>query len=395
MNPVSPLPPLAALLVALGTTVLLVRLFGAPKQAGRFAGIDGLRGYLAFFVFMHHSAIWYFYLRSGEWKASPSNLYTHFGQSGVAMFFMITGFLFFTKLLNGRRRPIDWLQLVVSRVLRLAPLYVFAMICLFTIVAIISGGALNGTEAKLAKGVVQWMLFTVAGAPDLNGVEQTKNIVARVTWSLPFEWFFYASLPLLALIIRVDVPRRYVMLGAVVMALMLVVWRPESYHLLAFLGGIGAAVAAASGRLDAVASSKWASGAVIACLAAVVVLFPTAHGVAPVLLISIAFTLIACGASLFGVLTHAVSRTLGEMAYSIYLLHGIVLFVFFHWLPGFGLALPDSVWAHWALVVGLTPVVIGLSFLTFSGIEKPAMQSTARVTQWLRLRFGKVSPVPV
>jgi peptidoglycan/LPS O-acetylase OafA/YrhL len=114
-----------------------------------------------------------------------------------------------------------------------------------------------------------------------------------------------------------------------------------------------------------------------------------------VLLISVAFTLIACGASLFGVLTHAVSRTLGEMAYSIYLLHGIVLFVFFHWLPGFGLALPDSAWAHWALVVALTPVVIGLSFLTFSGIEKPAMQSTARVTQWLRLRFGKVSPVPV
>jgi len=395
MNPVSPLPPLAALLVALGTTVLLVRLFGAPKQAGRFAGIDGLRGYLAFFVFMHHSAIWYFYLRSGEWKAAPSNLYTHFGQTSVAMFFMITGFLFFTKLLNGRRRPVDWLQLAVSRVLRLAPLYVFAMICLFAIVAVVSGGALNGTGAKLAKGVLQWTLFTVAGAPDLNGVAQTSNIVARVTWSLPYEWLFYVSLPLLALIIRVDVPRRYVALGAVAMALMLVVWRPEAYHLLAFLGGIVAAVVVASGRLDAVASSRWASGAAIACVAAAIALFPTAHWVAPLLLISIAFTLIACGASLFGLLTHAVSRTLGEMAYSIYLLHGIVLFVFFHWLPGFGVALPGSAWAHWTFIVGLTPVLIGLSFLTFSGIEKPAMRNTARVTQWLRGRFGKVNPLPV
>jgi hypothetical protein len=254
MNPVSPLPPLVALLVALGTTVLLVKLFGAPKQTGRFAAIDGLRGYLAFFVFMHHSAIWYFYLQSGEWKAAPSNLYTHFGQSSVAMFFMITGFLFFTKLLNGRRRPVDWLQLVVSRVLRLAPLYVFAMLCLFAIVAVVSGGALTGTGAKLAKGVVQWMLFTVAGAPDLNGVAQTSNIVARVTWSLPYEWFFYVSLPLLALVIRVDVPRRYVALGAVAMALMLVVWRPEAHHLLSFLGGIVAAVVpdGARGRSPAV-----------------------------------------------------------------------------------------------------------------------------------------------
>jgi len=395
MNPVSPLPPLAALLVALGTTVLLVKLFGAPTKAGRFAAIDGLRGYLAFFVFMHHGAIWYFYLRSGEWSAAPSNLYTHFGQSSVAMFFMITGFLFFTKLLNGRRRPVDWLQLVVSRVLRLAPLYVFAMICLFAIVAIISGGALNGTEAKLAKGMLQWVLFTVAGAPDLNGVAQTSNIVARVTWSLPYEWFFYASLPLLALVIRVHVPRRYVMLAAAALALMLVVWRPEAHHLLSFLGGIVAAVAAASGRLDGVASSRWASGAVIACVSAAVALFPTAHEAAPLLLISIAFTLIACGASLFGALTHAVSRTLGEMAYSIYLLHGIVLFTCFQWLPEFGAVLTDPASAHWAFVVGLTPVLIGLSFLTFSGIEKPAMRYTARVTQWLSVRFGKVSPLPV
>jgi peptidoglycan/LPS O-acetylase OafA/YrhL len=394
MNPVSPLPALAALLAALGTTVLLVKRFGAPKQEGRFAAIDGLRGYLAFFVFVHHAAIWYFFLRSSEWKAAPSNLYTHFGQTSVAMFFMITGFLFFTKLLNGRRRPVDWLQLAVSRVMRLAPLYLFAMLCLFTIVTVISGGVLNVPESKLAKSVIQWMLFTVAGAPDVNGVAQTSNILARVLWTLPYEWFFYLSLPLLALGIRVDVPRRYVVLGAVAMGLMLVVWRPETHNMLSFLGGIVAAVVAASKRLDGVASSKWASVAVIACLAAVVVLFPTTHEPTPVLLISVAFTLIACGANLFGVLTHAVSRTLGEMAYSIYLLHGLVLFLFFHWLPRSGLGLPGSV-AHWAFVVALTPVLIGLSFLTFSGIEKPAMQSTARVTQWLRLRFGKVSAVAV
>lgn len=107
MDPVSPLPALACLLVAMATAFFLVKQFGSPPSLGRYASIDGLRGYLAFFVFLHHSCIWYFFLRTGQWQAPPSNLYNHFGQSSVALFFMITGFLFFSKLIDGRTRSID------------------------------------------------------------------------------------------------------------------------------------------------------------------------------------------------------------------------------------------------------------------------------------------------
>lgn len=95
MGPVSPLPAIICLLVAIGTSFLLVKRFGVPPAQGRYASIDGLRGYLALFVFLHHSSVWYFFLRTGQWEDPPSNLYTHFGSSSVLLYFMITGFLFF------------------------------------------------------------------------------------------------------------------------------------------------------------------------------------------------------------------------------------------------------------------------------------------------------------
>jgi peptidoglycan/LPS O-acetylase OafA/YrhL len=64
----------------------------------RYASLDGLRGYCAFFVFLHHASIWYSYLHTNSWAAPPSHFYNHLGQSGVAIFFMITGFLFFFEI---------------------------------------------------------------------------------------------------------------------------------------------------------------------------------------------------------------------------------------------------------------------------------------------------------
>ncbi|MFC6337438.1 acyltransferase family protein [Pseudomonas karstica] len=81
-------------MVALLSTHLIVNKLITPSSQGRFVTIDGLRGYLAFFVFLHHSCIWYYYLQSGVWALPPSRLFVHFGQMGVALFFMITGFLF-------------------------------------------------------------------------------------------------------------------------------------------------------------------------------------------------------------------------------------------------------------------------------------------------------------
>ena len=384
MDPVSPLPAIAALIVAVATSFILAKRFGEPPALGRFASIDGLRGFLAFFVFLHHSCIWYFYLRSGKWEVPPSALYTHFGQSSVTLFFMITGFLFFSRLIDGRTKNIDWGRLYISRFLRLVPLYFFVISLLFLLVFIISNGALNEPIPKLLVGMLRWLEFTVFGEPNLNGVEHTSIIVAGVTWSLPYEWLFYFSLPLLALTVGVKPPLAYIGLGVLSAAFVV---RHPSIDYLSFLGGIAAAFLVRLDFFRRFAVGNISSFIAISCLIVTVAAFPSGYGIVPLFLLAVFFVLIACGNSLFGFLVSPASRTLGEFAYSIYLIHGIILFITFNFVLGLPQSRALSAIQHWAIIVGVTPVLISVCFLTYTFIEHPAMQKTTGLTTWLRSFF--------
>jgi peptidoglycan/LPS O-acetylase OafA/YrhL len=392
MDPVSPFPAIASVLMAVATCFFLVNRFGAPTEQERYATIDGLRGYLAIFVFLCHSSMLYFYLRTGQMKLPPSNLYTQFGQGSVTIFFMITGFLFFSKLIDGRARKIDWGRLFISRFLRLVPLYLFAMLLLFLIVAYVSHGDLNEPISKLLKGAVRWLGFTILGLPDLNGIENTYIIVAGVTWSLPYEWLFYFALPLLALTVRVMPPLPYVALGIASVAgfttiAWLGIWHPQIHHLMSFLGGIMASLLVRFEFFQKFAIGRVSSGIILVCLAVAVAFYPSPDKAVPLFLLSVVFVLVACGNNMFGVLTHPVSRTLGQMTYSIYLLHGITLYVTFNFILGVTEARALSSVSHWLLVIGITPILVFVCFVTFRLIENPAMRSTTNVTAWLRSRL--------
>jgi len=242
---------------------------------------------------------------------------------------------------------------------------------------------------------MRWLFFTILGNPDLNHVDGTYLIVAGVTWSLPYEWFFYLALPLLALAVRARVGIFYIVASAICIALMLLVWHPQWLYLAAFCAGMIAAIIARSTRFQTFASTHVSSAVIVACLVILVVLSPTIEGIAPMLLLTFVFILIACGNSLFGLLTHAVSRTLGEMSYSIYLLHGIALFILFRFVIGLDQAESLSPTMHWIYIVGLTPMLLALCFLTYVLIERPAMRSTVRLATWLRKRNrAAIEPAP-
>ena len=360
---------------------------GTPPLQGRYASIDGLRGYLAFFVFLHHACIWYFYLRTGQWVDAPSHLYTELGESSVALFFMITGFLFFSKIIEGRTQDIDWGKLYVSRVLRFGPLYVFVVFLIFIIVAYMSHATLREPFWKLVNEVVHWLGFTLLGAPDLNRIKNTRYIVAEVTWTLQYEWVFYCCLPVLALAtgVRRTPKLRYIVLG--VFALLgLVILHLDFYRLLSFVGGIAAAILVRYESVRNFASRRVSSLIALASFAIVLLLYPTAYGAVPVALLSIAFILIACGNDLFGLLMSPASRTMGEMAYGIYLMHGLTLFVAFNFVVGLDRSRTLTPMAHWMLVLGATPILLVFSYATYWFIERPAMRSTAAITAWIRDR---------
>jgi peptidoglycan/LPS O-acetylase OafA/YrhL len=384
MDPVSVFPAIAAIAAAAATAYIFAMKFGEPPIGERFATIDGLRGFLAFFVFLHHSCIWYFYLKSGKWESPPSSLYIHFGQSSVALFFMITGFLFYSKVIEGRSKKIDWERLYVSRFLRLVPLYFFVIFIMFLLVFNISSWTINEPISKLIIGMLKWLSFTVFGGPDLNGIESTYIIVAGVTWSLPYEWLFYFSLPLLALIVGVKPPLIYICLSVIYL---LFAARHPSIHYLSFVGGVAAALLVRLDFIRKFAAGNVSSFVAILCLIATVVAFPFGYGLIPLFLLTVFFVLIASGNSLFGFLLHPASRTLGEYAYGIYLIHGVVLFIAFYFVLGLPQARALSALQYWAVVVGITPLLISLCFLTYTFIEHPAMQKTTSLTIWFRSFF--------
>jgi peptidoglycan/LPS O-acetylase OafA/YrhL len=381
MDPVSSLPAVGAVTVAVITAYFLTKTFGEPTDPGRFASIDGLRGFLAFFVFLHHSCIWYFYLRTGKWEIPPSNLYTHFGQSSVALLFMITGFLFSSKMIDGRTNRIDWARLYVSRFLRLVPLYLCAISLLLLLVFILSNGALREPLPTLLIGIFKWVSFTVFGGPDLNGVERTSSLVAGVTWSLPYEWAFYFSLPIVAFLVGVRPPLPYIALGVLSMAFAA---SHPSIRYLSFLGGITAALLVRVGCVRRIAVGNISTLIAISCLIVTVVASSSGYGFATICLLTVFFVLVASGNSLFGILINATSRTLGEFAYGIYLIHGLVLFVTFNFVLGLPTSRALSAVQHWAVVVGVTPVLVFVCFMAYRFIEHPAMQQTTTVTNWLR-----------
>src|SRR4051812_45357279 len=69
--------------------------------AAHLLSIDGLRGVLALSVFVGHAAgarMWY---RTGQWGAEVGPVFGQVGVYAVTMFFFITGFLFWEKLLRN------------------------------------------------------------------------------------------------------------------------------------------------------------------------------------------------------------------------------------------------------------------------------------------------------
>lgn len=388
MSPVSPWPALVATASAWYVAVALCGRYGAPSTAGRFENLDGLRGFLALFVALSHACIWYFHLRTGQWKAPPSNLYNQMGQGSVVLFFMITAFLFFTRILEARTTPIDWPRLYVARVLRLTPLYLLTMALLFCLVAYLSNGELQVSPQRLLGQALRWLAFTIPGAPPLNGVSVIS--IAGVTWTLPYEWLFYLALPLLGQIVGARPSLAVIAFSLAACMGLLLSWTPGPAPLLAFAGGVAAAFAVRFPVFQRFASGWAASLLALSCIGMAATGYRSAFAVAPIALYAAAFACIAGGSSLFGLLRHPASRMLGEITYSVYLLHGLLLFVLFHFLVGRSRAAAWQAHEHWLAVCLTMPFLVLLCTLTFRTIEFPAIRS---VDAWMRrLRRPPLQP---
>lgn len=390
VDPVNPLFAIVTSLYAVGIGVVLADKFPGKQEDNRVSTLDGLRGILVIAVFIGHASVWYFYLKTGLWKLPPSNFYGNLGQASVALFFMITSFLFYSKLLRAEGQKIDWTRLYISRALRLTPLYIFMLVVLLIIVAFHSKFVLVDSPKELIRNVLRWVPFGLWGMPDINGVSPTANIVASVLWTLPYEWLFYFSLPALALFARVKINRTALFTTLVICSI--VIWKmryPGVTHLFVFLGGILAAYCQKSNQVRNFCRGKTASTMALASLTIVLFGFPTSFETWPIFLLSIFFTIVACGNTFFGILVNRGVRVIGDVGYSIYLLHGIILYLGFSSSFFSSSRLQENPLIFWGIVNLLTAPLICSCFLTFRYIETPAMNNVAQVHSMVSaLRHG-------
>ncbi len=334
----------------------------------KYLSLDGLRGFLALGVFFHHAVIFYFFYVTGKWVLPPSRFYTLLGQNAVALFFMITGFLFWSKAIRSKGR-INVKSLLDSRVRRLFPMFAVSVLVAFGIAFAVSGFALRSSYFKLVKAMLEWMSFGLF-QPDINGLKNS-GLINTVYWTLKFEWAFYLLLPLLALAYR-DIAFFVLVTLTVVLVLKF------SLHILLLCFVFGALTAwlldKSEQKFDRLLQGSVATLFASGLLMILFWRFDTAYSIQAELILFVIFFIIVSGNNLFGLLTSKPARAVGAMSYSIYLLHSPILFLLLYTV---NLALPIKgmqTVQYWGVIALAGTVLILASSVTYRFVEYPYMR---------------------
>jgi peptidoglycan/LPS O-acetylase OafA/YrhL len=227
--------------------------------------------------------------------------------------------------------------------------------------------------SRLGYEVTRWLLFK---GNTLNGYTDAQLVIGGVAWSLWYEWLFYLSLPLVALLL---IRNRALTLLALVAALAVSLHPFKIGSLLdsrlpiLFVYGGLVAWLAVHGRISRRFIGHPLVSVLVLCGAAVSLLaFRSIYGLTQMTLLALCFVPIALGNSLFGLLETRASLYLGEISYSIYLVHGAVLFIVFTMLaPHFAGQVSQPLYL--LFMPALAPAVVLFSSLTFFAVERPGM----------------------
>jgi peptidoglycan/LPS O-acetylase OafA/YrhL len=343
---------------------------GEVSVVHRYHAIDGLRGFLALGILAHHIVIYYVAMRDGQWCPPQSSLFDALGGGCVAYFFMITAFLFWGKARN-KLESVGYRKLIPSRISRLMPMYLVSYALMLFLVFIASGGQLHQSLSQMMAAICAGAMGGIFGTPTVNQIDP-GIFDCHVIWSLQYEWFFYLSLPILARFLR---GRNFVLIPLVMLSACLL--QPNNAVLaclMQFVVGMVAAVLCVDATRSAIFRSRWfAILALVAC-AATVCNFDNLPMVVRPLGLAPLFFAVANGFDIFGLLTTRGAQLLGRISYSVYLLHGIVLYAFTWLLSGFFPVENMSPEAYWLACLGLTLLLVPVCTLTFSLFEAPFMK---------------------
>jgi peptidoglycan/LPS O-acetylase OafA/YrhL len=379
------------------TSYVLDKIFGTPSVQHRDSALDGLRGFLVLGVFSHHAAFWISRKDGGRWGA-PDGALAQLGPVYVILFFMITAFLYYGKLLRSRGKKVDWLQIALSRILRLAPLCIIMAIAAFGIALYTKNFIIVDDTTTLIRTFGSWASVGLGGNPDINGLKGSWEINAGVMWTLKYEWLFYVALPFFGIFALTAVnPRALIISGILTTLLIQIISASELRPIAAFLGGVVAVYAGGNSRLAKMCRGPVAALVFLAFVSNTLFSHRNAYGLISLVLLTVAFVIVACGNNIFGILSLRSVRSFGEVSYSAYLLHGLLLYLAFHKEKAVIFNPAVAPFQHWSIVSGLAIALVVICRLTYKYVELPGMNAVpfvyARIKKLTR-PIGNLSTQP-
>lgn len=335
----------------------------------RHSPLDGMRGILALSVFTHHFFKNYFFQTTGRWQSPNIDFFSNLGSVPVSLFFLITGYLFFGKL---KKPSMDWRYLYRSRIQRIVPLYLWLGVGIVAIYFTQDHPPLPWSAWQ--DWLLQWLSFNNQSLKDFYA----WPLVAGAAWTLLYEWGFYFFLPLVFLLLH---PRQVFQWQNVVM---LMISLPMLYYVLThtalklyWLFFLALFAVWWQDFFKKLLHSFPLAMAIFLCLLTGWIMLKTsAYSTVQIALCALLFCFIANGFDYLGVLYQQGLKILGELSYSLYLTHGLVMYAWFNLLNlhDFRQPMTDYIGTYPPVFV----MVVIFAWLGYRYIEKPLMHRPAR-----------------
>nr|DAO21182.1 MAG TPA: putative acyltransferase [Caudoviricetes sp.] len=377
---------ITSIVLSIGVSYLVYFILGKiPKISsamnndglGKYIYLDSIRGIAATLVFIHHSIMIYNFYYTGQYgpngafsyeSQSIRNIYTYFGQASVMIFFMITGFLFFGKLLNADNN-FNIKKFYESRIRRLVPAALSGFVLLFIVALLLTK---KESSLPFLKLLIGWLSFGFISLPNINNSIPGWVLNAGVFWTLAIEWKFYFLLPFMSYFIHGKKSAISFLIGSFVLITLLHKINQIDKHDVVvyscFLFGLLAALITRinSALLNIILPKRITALAVIALLIIIFKKHDNAYNLSVAVAIFAFFLIVIFNNSIFGILKSKTLSYAGKGSYSIYILHAPILNLVC------GIIIPGK--SYYVSLV-LSACLLGLiSFLNYVCVERVFMK---------------------
>ena len=335
--------------------------------------MEGLRGFAVFLVFLvHFSTLIEPWLSAHPELLLFSNALHAIGNSGVDLFFVLSGYLIFDSLISRRQQ---FSKFITRRIYRIYP----AFLTVFIIYAVLS--FIFPNESKFPSSAFAGIIYTAQNILLLPGLFPITPVIT-VAWSLSYEMFYYLTIPgviaLFALRERSPRWRAAFFVCVATAASLFCALYGGPIRLIMFISGILLFEAMDRAAVPTPSSTQGVLALSIGLLSALIPVDGNADYTLKVWVLFIAFFIVClscfrhdAGGWLPRAFCWTPLRWLGNMSYSYYLLHGLVLkagfLVLSKLLPGSD----GAAWLFWVLL----PVMFVLTLIPTSAlfllIERP------------------------